>query len=688
MKVKIKILLLLLLMSACSQEEMNEALRRQALLELETGRLEALCKAMNEDLLALKVVITAPESGDYIIKVEELANGSGYVIDFLKTGPITIRHGEKGSTGPDGEAGKDGQDGEDGKDGQNGQDGQDGEDGKDGQNGQDGQDGEDGKDGQNGADGIPGQPGTPGTPGDKGEAGKAPVVTVKQDTDGDWYWAILNTADHTTTFLLDTDNQKVKARGDDGGVPVIAVNAAGNWTVDYGTGAVELKDATGKPIPATGKDGDPLFQNIGRQDGYVQFTLADGTALKVAEWTGATVGIEADTLLLFRRSEVKTVSFVCDPADRALTPYCTSLSGWQFEVAYTSATTGNIKITAPAPDETAPALSGKVKLIVPDNEGNRETSLNVTLLYEYEMPDFSRSFIYEVFFEGLKVGELCREYVPAYSLAAGKSATVFYPFNVYNQVFADGFVFENGSVINYKDCRYTAHADPAYNRLFTEDGITFFTGAYLGYPVGSGSGLSPYLVRDNEGNVYKTMKIGTQYWMAENLRTLTDPAAFGGKLAAAIPDSQWKAGKPGAAVYGCADGTDAGSRPVREKYGVLYNYGGARGELAPDGWKIPDHGNDWTTLQNYLGKTTLAKALKIAGFTEQLGGTRNSDGVYEKKDEVGYWRFGNAPVGNLCWVFYVDPLQVDFPEDIPDPEQLNNEQKSQNFGFSIRCIRK
>ena len=63
MKVKIKILLLLLLMSACSQEEMNEALRRQALLELETGRLEALCKAMNEDLLALKVVITAPESG-------------------------------------------------------------------------------------------------------------------------------------------------------------------------------------------------------------------------------------------------------------------------------------------------------------------------------------------------------------------------------------------------------------------------------------------------------------------------------------------------------------------------------------------------------------------------------------------------------------------------------------------------
>lgn len=44
----------------------------------------------------------------------------------------------------------------------------------------------------------------------------------------------------------------------------------------------------------------------------------------------------------------------------------------------------------------------------------------------------------------MKVGELCHEFIPDYSFGSGKSASVFYPYNVYNQAFGEGMVLDNG----------------------------------------------------------------------------------------------------------------------------------------------------------------------------------------------------------------------------------------------------
>ena len=275
----IKLLFLCLFFAtACSQEEMNEVLKNHAEMEGQANSIEELCKNMNRDIVALKLIINSSESGDYITGFKELADGSGYTISFFKSGTIVIKNGEKGD---------DGKKGEDGQDGQNGQNGTDGK---------DGQDGTDGKDGQDGTDG------TDGPEGDKGQNGTAPVVTMKMDTDGHLYWAIKN-ADGTSSFLLDNNGQKVRASGTDGIVPVIGVNAAGYWTLDYGSGPVELKDAAGNPMKAKGASGDPMFRKVVSEDGYIVFYLTDGTIFKVPEWGGAQVELAASGVTYFHRSE-------------------------------------------------------------------------------------------------------------------------------------------------------------------------------------------------------------------------------------------------------------------------------------------------------------------------------------------------------------------------------------------------
>jgi uncharacterized protein (TIGR02145 family) len=88
-------------------------------------------------------------------------------------------------------------------------------------------------------------------------------------------------------------------------------------------------------------------------------------------------------------------------------------------------------------------------------------------------------------------------------------------------------------------------------------------------------------VSDGEGNVYKTVRIGNQYWTAENLRS-----------------TKYNDGSSiGSACYFYNTTTDAAAK---KKWGALYTDAAANsGKLAPAGWRVPT-GSDWDTLMNYL----------------------------------------------------------------------------------------
>lgn len=140
-----------------------------------------------------------------------------------------------------------------------------------------------------------------------------------------------------------------------------------------------------------------------------------------------------------------------------------------------------------------------------------------------------------------------------------------------------------------------------------------------GYSQDTGSFVD---VRDNK--VYKTIKIGTQIWMAENL-----------------------AYKPESGFY-LWDKSDSG---YIEKYGYMYDLLTAL-EIAPSGWHLPTK-DEWKVLYDYLGGSRKKAYLNIieggtSGFNAAMSGMPGIlfgqvNGVTSIGDCTGYWcstRFG------------------------------------------------
>jgi uncharacterized protein (TIGR02145 family) len=106
-------------------------------------------------------------------------------------------------------------------------------------------------------------------------------------------------------------------------------------------------------------------------------------------------------------------------------------------------------------------------------------------------------------------------------------------------------------------------------------------------------------VTDYDGNKYKTVIIGTQEWMAENL--YVEHYRNGNVIPQVKDDIKWANLTTGAWCY-YGNNSDNG-----KTYGKFYNWYAivdSRG-LAPEGWHIPGDA-DWTILTDYLGGEKVA----------------------------------------------------------------------------------
>lgn len=153
----------------------------------------------------------------------------------------------------------------------------------------------------------------------------------------------------------------------------------------------------------------------------------------------------------------------------------------------------------------------------------------------------------------------------------------------------------------------------------------------------------PEDVSDIDGNIYHTVIIGNQIWLAENLKTTR--YNDGTPVPLVTDNTGWINLITPAYCWYDNDITR------KDPYGALYNwYAVHSGNLCPTGWHVPSD-SEWTALTDFLGgESTAGGKLKEAGtshwdtpntgatnesgFTALPGGFRGAQGIWYN---IGYW---------------------------------------------------
>lgn len=185
---------------------------------------------------------------------------------------------------------------------------------------------------------------------------------------------------------------------------------------------------------------------------------------------------------------------------------------------------------------------------------------------------------------------------------------------------------------------------------------------------------------------FKSVAIGTQQWMADNLNTAHfrngDVIPF-----AATAESWTTAGKEGKPAWCFYENDERNG-----KYGRLYNWYAVtdpRG-LAPEGWHVASDA-EWRTVTDYLGGEDAAgtkmknntgwigkgNGTNESGFSALPGGSRNLRGEFAYGQQAGYWWTTTEQDEELAWYRVIDQ----------SPYYVYRTNYSKANGYSVRCIK-
>ena len=206
-------------------------------------------------------------------------------------------------------------------------------------------------------------------------------------------------------------------------------------------------------------------------------------------------------------------------------------------------------------------------------------------------------------------------------------------------------------------------------------------------------------VTDVEGNIYKTIKIGGQWWMQENLevKKYNDSTS----VVPASTDADWSGN-----IIGAWCQYNSTNPPP----GLLYNWFAVNNpkKLAPAGWHIPTDA-DWKRLEQNLGMTE-ADANKLgwrggdegnqiriespkvwksydgvwstneSGFTALAGGCRLFNGTWSIPNDLGsaaFWWSSTEQSSGESYYRYLDYKNTG----------VFRSHALKNYGFSVRCVK-
>jgi uncharacterized protein (TIGR02145 family) len=201
--------------------------------------------------------------------------------------------------------------------------------------------------------------------------------------------------------------------------------------------------------------------------------------------------------------------------------------------------------------------------------------------------------------------------------------------------------------------------------------------------------ITPVTITDYDRFVYGTVRIGTQLWMAENLKSThylngdligtTNPATLD-ITSENSPKYQWS--------YG---GTDANA----QVYGKLYTWNTVSDtrKLCPSGWHIPSD-TEWTTLETTLGGySTAGSKLKEPGnehwlspynidatnescFSALPGGYRSLSGPFFLILNETYWWTSTESEEGKSWTRHLSTGGT----------SIDRVSVLKSWGVSVRCL--
>lgn len=192
---------------------------------------------------------------------------------------------------------------------------------------------------------------------------------------------------------------------------------------------------------------------------------------------------------------------------------------------------------------------------------------------------------------------------------------------------------------------------------------------------------------DQDGNTYTTIVIGTQEWMAENLKA--SHYRNGDLIPLVTNDSTWSILSTGATSWYNND-----SATYNCPYGKLYNWYAVADSrnVCPSMWHVPSD-SDWIKLTNYLGGETVAggkmKSLGLQYWISPNTAADNSSGFSGVPG--GYRRYnGSFSIGYLCnWWSSTEVFsnQSTYRQIRYTSGVVIRSSEYNSYGFSVRCIK-
>jgi uncharacterized protein (TIGR02145 family) len=188
---------------------------------------------------------------------------------------------------------------------------------------------------------------------------------------------------------------------------------------------------------------------------------------------------------------------------------------------------------------------------------------------------------------------------------------------------------------------------------------------------------------DGDGNYYRVVTIGTQTWMAENLKTTR--YNDGTNVPFVTDNNVWNStNTPGYCWYN--------NEPTfKDSYGALYNwYAVNTGKLCPNGWRVPTI-IEWRTMVDFLGGPSIAGAqlketgtthwpvpndgTNESGFTALPGGGRYLDGFIYIGFDTEWWSSTESSTtsGSSYYLCFCQDNTF-----VTEPKQT---------GLSVRCLK-